>query len=466
MKSHASLLRALPAIGMALAIASHAPAGTALDDYVAAPDTNFCFRLVNDFRGQGYTASLLEMTSQAWLSAKEVDRPVWKHWMIVIRPDAIETSRSLLMISGGANEGQAPGRPNPNLVQMALATRSVITELKMVPNQPLVFAGESVPRVEDSLVAYTWDKFLRTGDARWPARLPMTKATVRAMDAIIAFCGGESGGRLKIDGFVVSGASKRGWTTWTTAAVDRRVIAIIPLVIDALNLEPSMAHHYAAYGFFAPAVRDYMAFRIMDWMGTPEMRALLKIEDMYEYRDRLTLPKFIINASGDQFFLPDSSRFYFDDLPGVKYLRYVPNTDHSLKGSDAHRTIEACYNAVLRDVPLPRFAWTIEPNGALRVAAQDRPAEVKLWHASNPDARDFRMETLGPKWQNASLSDQGGGVFVATVPEPAKGWTAFFVELTFSTGTAAPFKFTTPVQVVPDSKPYRFTPRKTPVSAP
>ena len=58
--------------------------------------------------------------------------------------------------------------------------------------------------------------------------------------------------------FVVSGASKRGWTTWTTAAVDKRVVAIIPIVIDLLNVEPSFEHHWQAYGFWAPAIKDYV----------------------------------------------------------------------------------------------------------------------------------------------------------------------------------------------------------------
>ncbi len=433
---------------------------TALDDYVAKPDTNYSFSLVSTLPGKGYKVSLLEMTSQAWLTPKEVDRPIWKHWMIVVKPDEVASSKALLMIAGGANDGKVPTSANENLIKIALTTKSVVTELKMVPNQPLVFAGETEGRKEDSLIAYTWDKFLLTGDPKWPARLPMTKAAVRAMDTITTFCGSPQGGQWKVDGFVVSGGSKRGWTTWTTAAVDKRVIAIMPIVIDVLNLEPSMLHHYAAYGFWAPAVGDYTAFNIMDWMGTPEMHALLKIEDMYEYRDRLTMPKFILNASGDQFFLPDSSQFYFDDLPGVKYLRYVPNADHSLKGSDAYQTLEACYHAVLHNVPLPRFGWTMERDGSIRVKTQDKPTEVKLWQATNPSARDFRLETFGTNWLSAPLTDQGGGIFVASVPKPAKGWTAFFVELTFPGGTAAPFKFTTPVRVVPDTKPYSFTPRK------
>src|SRR4030095_13875686 len=189
-----------------------------------------------------------------------------------------------------------------NLVQVAIATKSVVSELKMVPNQPLVFAGETEGRKEDSLIAYTWDKFLRTGDAKWPARLPMTKAAVRAMDTVTAFCVGDEGGQTRVAAFVVAGGVKRGWTTWTTAAVDKRVIAIVPFVIDLLNIEASMLHHYAAYGFWAPSIGDYTAFHIMDWNGTPEYKALMEIEEPYEYRQRLTMPKFIINASGGQLF--------------------------------------------------------------------------------------------------------------------------------------------------------------------
>jgi PhoPQ-activated pathogenicity-related protein len=284
----------------------------------------------------------------------------------------------------------------------------------------------------------------------------MTKAAVRAMDTVTAFCGSAEGGNLKIDRFVVAGGSKRGWTTWTTAAVDKRVVGIIPCVIDVLNMEASMMHHYAAYGFWAPSVGNYTAFRIMDWTGTPEYRALLKIEEPYQYRERFTMPKFLINAAGDQFFLPDSSQFYFNDLPGVKYIRYVPNADHSLRGSDAHESMLAFYNAVINNLPLPQFTSTLEKDGSMRVKTKDKPTEVKLWHATNPDARDFRMETLGPKYESSILTDQGGGTYIGKVPEPAKGWTAFFVELTYPSGSPAPYKFTTQVRVVPDVLPHKF----------
>jgi PhoPQ-activated pathogenicity-related protein len=441
-------------------------APTALDRYVAAPDTNYSFHLVSSIPGKEETTFILELTSQAWLTTNEVNRPLWKHWLAVVRPNAVAQSKSLLFLGGGANGNDPPKAADGTMARIAVATKSVVSELRMVPNQPLVFAGETQERSEDSLIAYTWDKFLRTGDAKWPARLPMTKAAVRAMDAVTAFCASPEGGNVKLEGFVVAGGSKRGWTTWTTAAVDKRVVAIVPIVIDVLNIEPSMLHHYAGYGFWAPSIGDYTAFRIMDWNGTPEYRALMKIEEPFQYRDRFTMPKFLINACGDQFFLPDSSRFYFNDLPGVKYLRYVPNADHSLKGSDASQTLLACYHAVINRLPLPRFAWTLGADGALRVTTQDAPTEVKLWQATNPDARDFRLETFGAQWQSAPLPDLGGGVYLAKVPPPAKGWTAFLVELTFPSGCDAPFKFTTQVSVVPDTLPFKFVPKGRPEAKP
>jgi PhoPQ-activated pathogenicity-related protein len=430
---------------------------TALDRYVAAPDTNYTWRLVNTIEGDGYTTCVIEMTSQAWLTTNEVNRALWQHWLTLVKPDTITNSTGLLFIGGGSNKKELPAGADDNLVTIAKTTGTVVTELRNVPNEPLIFAGETEERTEDGIIAYTWDKFLRTGSEKWPARLPMTRAAVRAMDTITSFCASDRGGRVAVDRFFVAGGSKRGWTTWTAAAVDNRVIAIAPLVIDLLNIEPSFVHHWKAYGFWAPAIDDYVAMKIMDWSGTPEYRALMKIEEPYEYRARFTIPKFIINASGDQFFLPDSSQFYFNDLPGVKYLRYVPNADHGLKGSDAWKTLLACYNAIVKGNKLPRFTWTADKDGTLRLNCKDKPAEAKLWRATNETARDFRLMTIGPVWKSTDLSTQGDGVYFARVGKPAKGWTAYFLELTYTSEIAEPFKFTTDVHVVPDVFPFKYT---------
>ena len=454
------LVPALMALAVVLSVRPAPAAETALDRYVAAPDTNYTYQLVNTVPGKGFTTYILEMTSQSWLTTNEVNRTLWKHWLTITKPDNASSSTGLLFIGGGGNDREAPKQADGNLLHTALATKSVVTELRMVPNQPLIFGGDGQKRSEDALIAYCWDKYLRTGDERWPTRLPMTKSAVRAMDTVTSFCASKEGGEFKVESFMVAGGSKRGWTTWTTAAVDKRVVAIVPIVIDMLNIEPSFIHHWEVYGFYAPAVGDYTSMGIMDWQGTKEYRNLMKIEEPYEYRDRLTLPKFIINATGDQFFLPDSSQFYFKDLLGPKYLRYVPNGDHSLKETDALETLVACYNAILTKAPLPRFSWTSDTNQTLRVTTEDKPAVVKLWQATNPDARDFRLQTIGKAWTSTDLVPEPDGSYLGKVAKPEKGWTAYVVELTFAAkDSPTPFKFTTEVKVVPDVAPFKFSPK-------
>ncbi len=438
---------------------------TALDRYVQAPDSNYKYELVSTIPGEGYTTYVIDMTSQEWRSAAEVDHPVWKHWLTIIKPAQVEHSTGFLFITGGSNRDKAPTKPDASMLDNALATRSVIAELRMVPNQPLVFADDGKPRVEDGIIAYTWDKYLHGGDDQWPARLPMTKSAVRAMDTVTAFMASEAGGKVDVKSFVVAGGSKRGWTTWTTAAVDKRVTAIVPMVIDVLNIEPSFDHHYRAYGFFAPSVKDYDQRGLMDWSGQPRYRELMKMVEPFSYRDRLTMPKLLINSAGDQFFLPDSSQFYFDELKGEKYLRYVPNTDHSLRNSDARESLVAFYDAVLRKAPRPKFSWKFEKNGTIRVKASTKPTEVKLWQATNPDARDFRLEKIGRAYKSSPLTDEGGGTYVAKMTKPEKGYTAYFVELTFPSGGKYPFKFTTPVRVEPDVLPFpSYKPEHSPVA--
>ncbi len=427
---------------------------TALDRYVATPDPAYAWHTVATNSQDGATVVSIDLTSQSWLTTNEVNRTLWRHWLTIVRPANVQSDTALLFITGGSNRDEKPPKAGNEMVRIALATHSIVAELKMVPNQALIFGRDGQERVEDDLIAYTWDKYLRTGDERWPARLPMTKSAVRAMDTVEAWTSSAAGGGRKVGKFVVAGGSKRGWTTWTSAIVDRRVVAICPIVIDALNLVPSMVHHYRAYGFFSPAVGNYTQQGIMDWMGTPELTALYRIEDPFSYRDRLTMPKLLMNACGDQFFLPDSSQFYFDRLPGVKYLRYVPNADHSLKGSDAYETLAAWHHATINHTTLPRFTWSNETDGSIRVVAADHPKAVKLWQINNPLARDFRLEVVGPGWWATQLEDAGAGVYRGSAITPSKGWTASMIELSFDVGAPVLLKLTTAVRVTPDTLPF------------
>jgi PhoPQ-activated pathogenicity-related protein len=317
----------------------------------------------------------------------------------------------------------------------------------------LIFHNDGQPRVEDDLIGYTWDQFLKTGDPKWPAQLPMTKSVVRAMDTLQDALL-KSQPSVQVKNFVVTGGSKRGWTTWLTATVDPRVIAIAPIVIDVLNVDVSMQHHFSTYGFWAPAIGDYVHHKIMNRRGSENYPKLLQLVDPFAYRDRLKMPKCVINATGDQFFCPDSSQFYFADLPGENHLCYVPNSEHSLKETDAYDSLLAFHYSIVNQVERPKLDWLVGADGNLTVKCSRQPSRVRLWSAHNPDSRDFRVDTLGRGYQASELQPDASGVFRTRLETPAQGWNATFVQAEFDVGAPTPLRLTTPVTILPQVLPH------------
>ncbi len=427
----------------------------ALFRYVEAPDPAYSWKIVKRVPGEKSTTFVVRLTSQSWRTKDDVDRPLWEHWLIIIQPAKPASDQAFLLIGGGGHGGDPPERPDSVSQRIAEATNSVVAELKMVPYQPIVFHNDGVPRYEDDLIGYAWDQYIKTSDPTWLPRLPMVKSAVRAMDCVQELLAGKDGGGLQIDKFVVAGASKRGWTTWMTGAADPRVTAIVPIVIDVLNVEPSILHHAAVYGFWSEAIGNYVQHDITSRWSNPRTREIYEIVDPYYHLDRLKMPKYIVNASGDQFFCPDSSQFYFDALQGEKHLRYVPNTDHSLRNSDAVESIAAFYQMVLSGTPRPQFSWTFDDDGSIRVTTKNKPLEVRVWWATNPKARDFRLKTIGPAFHSRVLKERGDGLYVGAIDSPQEGWTAFFVELTYESGAPVPLKLTTAVRITPDTLPHQ-----------
>ena len=442
-------------------------AATALDDYLAITDFNYSYAQVGgasfDFSTltRGYT---LELTSQSWRNLAEVDRVLWKHWITIVVPEwdlllGETKNTALVLIDDGKNTDPAPAI-DPAYRVLAAGTRSVVAVVSAVPNQPLQFSDESEPRIEDEIIAYSWKEFLETGDPNWVVQLPMVKSVVRCMDAVQDFVGNHANETKMIEHFVLTGGSKRAWTAWLTAAVDSRVTAIAPIVGDLLNMRRSFPHHWATYGFWAEALTPYEEMGIFDRLATPEASVLLEIVDPFEYTDRLNIPKFIINSAGDDFFVPDSVQYYIDGLFGETYLRHVPNTDHYLTGAyeDVLNSVVPYYDALLNGNPRPVFSWQLLDGGSIQVQVSDQPKAVNLWQATNPEARDFRLVTIGPVWASTSLPDLGGGLYVASVDEPATGWTAFFVELVYESPFQGPdefdYHFTTEMRILPESLPY------------
>lgn len=443
---------------IALFLATPPLCGAPLDDYVNLPDPHYRWTEHQCVEEEGCKLYALELWSQRWRSHEEVDRPVWHHWLLVAVPDTVRSTTGMMRIASGSNGEEAPFHVGQGLTTLAKQSGSIVAEVRMIPNQRLRFSDETDTRYqergrqEDELVAYTWDKYLTTGEANWLARFPMTKAVVRAMDATQELAKSQE---IALKEFVLVGASKRGWTAWTVAAVDPRVVGVIPLVIDMLNLKPSMEHHFRTYGRWAIALRDYIDIGIQKRWEDPKLDALLAIEEPYAMRHRLTMPKYIINAAGDEFFLPDSSQFYFAELPGEKYLRYVPNAGHGLKAGGVDLSVAAFYTALLAGEELPQYRWS-RSGSTLEVATNRRPSNLLLWQAHNEKARDFRLPTIGESWRSTPLELDESGQVVIDLPSSEEGWTASFVELTYESQQGLPLTFTTEVFVTPSTLPYEF----------
>lgn len=430
---------------------------TALDEYVAKPDAAYHWSPVKTIEGPGYKAYILDLTSQRW--EKAANQQEWRHYLEVIVPETVQTKTAFLLIEGGSSKDAPPDKVDTVALTAALQAHSISVHLPLVPNQPLTFADEDFPHTEDKLVCYTFDKFMKTGDGRWPAYLPMVNSAVRAMDAVQEFVPTLPGAKLSVDDFVVAGGSKRGWTTWLTGAVDpkHRVKAIIPVVADLANLDVQMQYHrkifrgvtaYMKNGY-SIALDDWLHYNIFSRLPTPEGLALLNIVDPYSYFDRpvMQMPKYLVYGASDEYFTAGSANNYFDKLQGPSYLWYVPNAGHKLN-AEALLGVVQFHKLMVQGATLPKFDWKIENQGrTIRVKTVDAPKEVVLWQEHNPDSRDFRLASFGPHWTSSPLTDQGGGQYCAEMSPPEKGGLAFYIELRYDVA-GTPMKFSSSISIL------------------
>ena len=423
-----------------------------LKDFVTNNDPAFSYEIVETIKGEKWTTKIVKMVSQKWLSEDDVDLQEWWHWLTIVIPDDREETEALMVVSGGNHKNNVPNEANELLIGAAVGTKSVIASISNIPFQALNYKKDNNRELyEDDIIAYGWRQFLEGGakdeDAYWLAHLPMTKAVMRGMDVVQEIA--------NVDSFVVTGGSKRGWTTWTTGISDPRVKAIIPIVIDLLNVVPSFDHHWKCYGDWSPAIDSYKNEGIMDWMGSNEFNRMLEIMEPYSFVKELTLPKFLINATGDEFFVTDSSQFYWDDLIGQKYLQYIPNANHGLNGSYNLGSLVAFYDSVIKDKSIPKFDWKIDGNIIIvEIPAQGVEYEIRKWTAINEKARDFRVAVIGRTWESESIPVSDNGHYSIQIDSPETGYKAGLIEVIFKTDPNYPMTFTSGTIVTPNSYPF------------
>jgi PhoPQ-activated pathogenicity-related protein len=425
-----SLLGAFTVVMMATSQPQQLP----LLAYVAQKDDAFSWQKVSSDRSPlGVTFHELRLTSQRWKGM------VWRHTLLIAQPPKVATDLALLVIAGGETDSRGDSQSRLLTSAAAIQLQALVAVLYAVPNQPL-FDG----LVEDDLIAHTFVKFLETGDLQWAALLPMTKSAVKAMDAVQQFAQKEL--NLTVNGFVVTGASKRGWTTWLTAVADpQRVKGIAPMVYDNLNIPAQMRHQREVFGGYSEQISEYTQRGLTDLADTEKARPLVQLIDPYAYLDRLTMPKLIINGTNDRYWALDAANFYFDDLRGEKYILYVPNSGHGLEDvGRVVRAVMAFFDYLAQRLTFPKLQWTWTPKDGgmtLTVRSDPMPKQVLLWRATAP-TKDFR----DAKWESQELTATDGA-FLFTLTPPEKGYAAAFAELVYE-GNNRTYSLCTTIRIV------------------
>ncbi|GAC1447531.1 MAG: PhoPQ-activated pathogenicity-related family protein [Isosphaeraceae bacterium] len=396
------------------------PARADLAEYVKKDDPAFAWSVTKTEPSEAGTVYHIKLTSQTWHGI------TWVHRLRIYEPaEILYSDAALLYITGGNHDSQ----PSPEDAAMGFGLAKLcgarVAVLPQVPNQPLL--GD---KTEDTLIAETFVRYLETKDSSWPLLFPMVKSAVRAMDALQEWTKRE--GKPVPKRFVVTGASKRGWTTWLTGATEPRVIAIAPMVIDTLNMKAQKIHSMEVWGKVSEEIDDYTNRGLTDKFDEPDGKRLWKMVDPYSYRQQLTLPKFLINGTNDRYWTLDALNIYWDDLKGPKSVVYLPNAGHNLAVNRdyALNGIGAFFRHNVSNRPWPAVEWTHGDGESkqlrLTIKSSPEPKSAKLWVARS-DTLDFR-DSL---WESTPMT-LNGEVATGEVGRPDSGFIALIGDVEFA----------------------------------
>ena len=421
----------------------------ALEDYVRAEDGALQWSLQGTSLQPSATVYEFALTSQIWQGQ------AWTHRLQLFVPHALTAVGADTVLLYITTQG---GRAETELgAQAAVATGICCAFLYNVPNQPL-FDG----LLEDALIAHTLLRYLETGDRTWPLLFPMVKSVTRTLDALQEFSrqaspllpnanpqntGEQNDTFFPFTRFIVTGASKRGWTSWLTAVAEadtRRVAGIAPMVYDNLNLLAQMPHQREIMGGYSASIHDYTELNLQERMATQEGAELAQMIDPYTYRDRLTLPKLIINGANDSYWMTDALTLYWHDLPDPKNVLYVPNTGHFLNDpARVYATLVAFVRATVvgHTLPTPILNMT-ETEDFVLIDAGTLTEDVRLWIAYSA-TRDFRNAL----WRSPNhMPRDEGQEWRTSVRKPAEGFMALFGEFGF-VYDGLPYTLSTPINI-------------------
>ncbi len=408
----------------------------ALVSYLNNGDKSYKWELKDTYESDEVTIYSLLLTSQTWQNI------VWTHQLAIFVPKENKYDGAMLFITGGSVKNGLPNWKKPDdklnifFNAMAVKNKATVAILSQVPNQPL-YNGLT----EDALISKTLHDFKNDNDYSKPLLFPMTKSAVRAMDAIQEFM--KKNKNHQINRFVVSGASKRGWTTWLTGAMDSRVKAIGPMVIDILNMPKNLTYQINAYGQYSEQIDDYVKLGIVNDMRSESGTAIIKMIDPYSYRKLLDKPKMLFMGTNDEYWVIDNVKNYLSDIPGINLINYTPNAGHNLGGGvSAFNALSAFFGITLENAAYPADSWkTKVKRGKVKItvnATKDILEGAKLWYANSTD-KDFRNE----KWESRDLNIANTGKFTILENLPKTGYHSFYIDLIYKDANGGKYNVST-----------------------
>lgn len=400
-------------------------------DFLAVKDPSTSWKVLREDKGQ----TEIELTSQTWQGI------VWKHGILVQQPPKVEfKGTGVLFITGdGPRDGD-----RTQIRLMSTATGMPVAMLFDIPNQPIWNMRE------DDLIAHTFEQYIATKDPKWPLLFPMAKSAIKAMDAVVDATKRSDN---PVKRFLVTGASKRGWTTWLVGATgDRRVVGIAPMVYDNLNIPVQMKHQIETWGEYSLQIQDYTRRGLQEKLQTDAGRRLSQIVDPYSYRDQIKVPILIVNGGNDPYWTVDSLGKYWSDLKQPKWARVIPNVGHDLGGGLlAIETIGMFGRSLAGAFKMPRWSaeTTGEKNDFMTRFDVQSPGFVsgKIWvnTSDNQDFRPHKWTTVAQVSVSPESGKAGSKPVVRYLTEPGKN-VAILVEARFRFG-GREFSVTQPVKV-------------------
>lgn len=321
------------------------------------------------------------MTSPGWQGE-------WHHSLILFAPQIAPWHQDTVILEV---TGDDVGAEDDAFAQgMADRTGLLVAHLMQVPNQPID------DRREDDLIAHSFEMFLATGDERSVLLTSMVDSVLSAMGGLQLVLGGQTK-------FLVTGASKRGWTSWLAGATqDPRILAIAPRVFDNLRMDQQVRRQIELWGSTSPMIDDYVRRQLHEIAFSAEGADLLALVDPGEYLHKIHVPALVINGANDAYWAPDGLALYADDLPAGSRHLSIPNLGHSNLGQEYWMpSLKAFAHSVLAGNEMGRIKLDVAGQ-QLSIEVSGGACDLTIWEARSRENLFWDQSFLPRKLEPAS----------------------------------------------------------------